>query len=373
MTLRPVDRDILDGITQAITQENYGFLYIDRAHEEIKDQYESREKSVLKAGSLSTSEIREALRKMADDENFSIERIRSGVFYWDPFGRGTRAGINDRLKGIFRDRIVVTTENIRQAFDLAHKDADFFADELRREGLLMRVAAGNREYYTVGTRLREETGEDDIDGKLKRRSVHGKISHEQLEDAIDVVATADVIGYLQSEGLVIDMEGAYLVTAALDEFARKAADDVADDVVAAFEDAGFVMPLREYEALVEAELDARSNVLAHVRSSGADLGQRDVIGAVRDRLAAEDGPGIETPDSEEIAVHRTPLDAQVENHAENLTRPVLADKTAATADTLKQGVREEIEALHLTNSAEGNAYVRARITEAAERRIDEEY
>ncbi|WP_435143346.1 hypothetical protein [Halobaculum sp. P14] len=373
MPLRPVDRDVLEDISQDIAQDNYGFLYVDRVRDQLKDQYESREKSKLKAPTLSTSETKEALREMAEDENYSIERIRSGVFYWDPFGTGTRTGITERLKGVFRNQMVVTTEDLRKAFDLAHEDAEFFANGLRRQDLVMRIAAGSREYYSVGRRLKEETGEDDLEGKLKRRSVHGKISHDQLEEAISVAATSDVIGYLQGEGLIIDMDGEYLVRAALDEFGKQTAADLADDVVSAFEDAGHVMPLREYETLLESEIDVRSNVLAHVRSSGADLSQDDVISAVREEFATDDEPTIEVLDSRNLAVHREPLEAQVESHATELTRPVLRDTTAATADSLKSEIRDDIEELHVTTSDEGNAYVRKQIRERAEELIDEEY
>ncbi|QZP39456.1 hypothetical protein [Halobaculum magnesiiphilum] len=374
MPLRPVDRDVLEDISQDISQSNYGFLYVDRVRDDLKDQYQSREKGRLKAPKLSTSDVKESLRDLAEDENYSLERIRSGVFYWDPFGSGTRTGITERLKGVFRDQMVVTTEDLRKAFDLAHEDADFFAKQLRRQNLVMRIAAGSRDYYSVGSRLKEETGEDDLKGKLKRRATHGKLSHGQLEEAISVAATSDVIGYLQGEGLIIDMDGEYLVRSALDEFAEKLADDLGDDVSRAFEDAGNVMPTGEYDSLIESEIEVRSNVLAHVRSSGADIGKRDVIEAVREQYDDEDGdPHVEVLDARSLAVAVEPFDRMVEGRAEDLTRPLLQDLTATTADNLKQELREEIEDLHLTTSDAGNAYARTKVRERGEALIDERF
>jgi len=373
MPLRPVDRDVLEDISQDITQSNYGFLYVDRVRDDLKDQYQSREKRRLKAPKLSNSDMKEALRDLAEDENYSLERIRSGVFYWDPFGSGTRTGITERLKGVFRDQMVVTTEDLRKAFDLAHEDADFFASQLRRQNLVMRIAAGSRDYYSVGSRLKEETGEDDLKGKLKRRSTHGKLSHGQLEEAISVAATSDVIGYLQGEGLIIDMDGEYLVRSALDEFAEKLADDLGDDVSRAFDDAGNVMPTGEYDSLVESEIEVRSNVLAHVRSSGADVDKRDVVEAVQDEYDEEGDPHIEVLEARSLAKATEPFERMVEARAEDLTRPLLQDLTAATADSLKSELREEIEELHLTTSDAGNAYARTQVRERGEELIDERF
>lgn len=373
MPIRPADRDALEDISQEVAQANYGFLYLDRVREEIKDQYRSRETGRLKAPSLSASDLREALREMADDENYSLERIRGGVFYWDPFGAGIRTGITERLKGIFRNQMVVTTEDLRQTFDLAHEDADFFATQLRRQDLVMRIAAGSREYYSVGHRLKEETGEDDLDGKLKRRSVHGKISHGQLEEAISVAATSDVIGYLQGEGLIIDMDGEYLVRAALDEFATNLAAELGDDVARAFEDAGHVMPVGEYDSLVESEIEVRSNALAHVRSSGADLSKRDVVAAVQAEYEDGDDLDVEVLDARNLAVHVEPFERMVEARAEELVRPLLDDLTATTADALEEELRAEVEDLHLTTSDSGNAYARTRVREHGETLIDEKF
>ncbi|WP_284063635.1 hypothetical protein [Halobaculum halobium] len=238
----------------------------------------------------------------------------------------------------------------------------------------MRIAAGSRDYYSVGSRLKEETGEDDLKGKLKRRSTHGKLSHGQLEEAISVAATSDVIGYLQGEGLIIDMDGEYLVRSALDEFAEKLGDDLGDDVARSFDDAGNVMPTGEYSSLIESEIEVRSNVLAHVRSSGADIGKRDVIEAVQSEYnddAAD--PHIDVLDARSLAVAVEPFEQMVEARAEDLTRPLLQDLTAATADSLKQELRESIDDLHLTTSDAGNAYARTQVRERGEELIDERF
>lgn len=377
MPIRPVDRDALADACRSVAQDEFGFVYVDRDRERIESEYESSDKSLVHADSLSKSDIEETLSTVASEETSSIERIRNGVFYVDPFGRGIDMGVAEELQELFRNQIVVTTEDLRQHFDLAVDDAEFFAEELRsgQRGLVMRIVAGNRSYYTVGPKLKDHVAEggEDLEDKLVHESLDGKISHGELEDAIAVSAVSDVIGYLQTEGYVVDLDGEYLVPAAIEEYTRWLAGEIADDVVDAFQSAGYVMPVAEYDSLLTEEIERRSNVLSAVRSSRGDLSERDVLRGVRERFDGTDNPEIERDDTRGLAVHVDPADETVESHADEVVRPVLNETTAQTPSSLLDSVRPEIEELRLASTTAANEYLRERITERADELIRDDF
>ena len=374
MPLRPVDKDALADACRSIARRNFGFVYVDRNQEEIKNEYESRDKSVIHTDSLSTSQIKEPLREIAGSDNFPFRQIRSGVFYMDPFGVGIDMGIAGELQRLFRSQIVITTEELRKRFDLAHDDAEFFAGELHDRDLVMRIVAGNRDYYTVGPKLKDHVDGDgeDLDDKLVHRSMNGKISHDQLEGAISVSAVSDVIDYLQNEGYVIDLDGEYLVPAALDEFTRWLAGEISEEVLEAFETAGFVMPVSEYRSLLTEAIESRSNVLAAVRSSRGETTEREIVDAVADRFAGGDSPQITTEDGQ-LAVHTGPFEEEIETHAQEVVRPVLNDTSAATPSSMLEDVKPDIEELRLAQTDAANQYVQRRITDRAEELIREDF
>jgi len=303
MSLRPVDRDVLSDACRSIAKENYGFVYVDRDEEDIKSEYQTGDKGLMNADSVSTADVKDGLEKIAGEETSPFERIRAGVYYVDPFGSGIGIdmggdmGIADELQQLFRNQIVITTEQLRQHFDLAHDDAEFFAEELRTNdrGLVMRIVAGNRDYYTVGSKLKDQVtgGGEDLQDKLIHRSRNGTLSHDKLEDAISVSAVSDVIDYLQTEGYVIDLDGEYLVPAAIEEFTRWLAAEIEDDVLAAFADANYVLPASEYHALLEEEIQRRSNVLSAVRSSRASTTDDEIVNAVTERFESDNSPQVE--------------------------------------------------------------------------------
>lgn len=373
MPLRPVDEDALAAACRSIARDSYGFVYVDRDEAAIKSEYESQDKSMIHVDSLTTAQIKDTLRDVASSDNYPFQQLRSGVFYMPPFGTGFEMGIAAELQRLFRSQIVVTVEELRNYFDLAFDDADFFASELADRNLVMRIVAGNRDYYTVGTKLKDHVeGEgEDLDDKLVHRSMNGKISHEQLEEAIAVSAVSDVIDYLGTEGYVIDLDGEYLVPAAIDEFTRWLAAEIQDDVVAAFETAGYVMPAGEYESLVTEQIEARSNVLASVRSSRGDVSERDIVSGVTDRFASEEEPQITT--DEGLAVQTEPATEEIETHAQELVRPVLNDTTAATPSSMLEDVKPEIEQLRLAQTEAANDYLQGRITDRAEELIREDF
>lgn len=366
MPVRPVDRDVLSDICGEIAQNNCGFLYVDRVKDRIKSEYESGGKSVLKAGSVTTASIEETLSALAANDAFEFRRLRSRAYYVSPFGGGgSETQIMSTLTALFRTQMVVTAEAIRDAFDIAHDDLSFFTRELRDRRFVMRIAAGNREYYTVGGYLEEETDEPGLTDKLETKSFSGKISHEQLEDAIAVSATSDVINYLQSEGYVVDLDGEYLVCSALGEFTRRLARDIADDVVDAFENAGYVMPSDEYDSLVERRIDEVSSVLDAARTVQDDtLSAAMVSRRVREDLGTERDIRVDGA----VAVHADPLSEVVDEYASDLVRQAMAAGGAATPSSVMEDVEAELEELHLASTEAGNTHVRGEIrADAAER------
>lgn len=375
MPIRPVDRDALADACRSVAEEKFGFVYVDRDKDRIISEYESTDTSLVNVDTLSRSGLQDSLEEIAAEESMPFEQIRSDVFYHDPFGRGVDMGVAEELQALFQNRIVVTTEQIRQRFDLAHDDAKFFADELRSNGrnLVMRIAAGSRDYYTVGPKLKDHVGSNaqDLDDKLTQQSSRGTVSHEKLEDTISVTAVSDVIDYLQTEGYVIDLDGSYLVPAALDEFTRWLADEIESDVVDTFEDSGNVVPVSEYDSLLRTEIDRLSDVLSAVRSSRGDTDESDILGGVRDRLA--ESAQLEVDERHGVAVKADAVDADVESHAEKIARDVLGGGTTMSLSSAKESATSEVEELRLAATDTANGYLRDRITERVHEQIEEDF
>ncbi len=375
MPLRPVDRDVLSDACRSIAQDNYGFVYVDRDEEEIKSEYQTGEKGLMNADSVSTADVKDGLEEIAAEETSPFERIRAGVYYVDPFGIGIDMGVADELQELFRNQIVITTEQLRQHFDLAHDDAEFFAEELRTNdrGLVMRIVAGNRDYYTVGPKLKDHVGDsgEDLDDKLIHRSRNGTLSHEKLEGAISVAAVSDVIDYLQTEGYVVDLDGEYLVPAALDEFTRWLADEIESEVVDAFDDSGHVVPAAEYDSLIRSEVERLSDVFSAVRSSRGDTDEREIVTGVRDRLA--DNIQIEVDERHGVATKRDAVEADIESYSDEIVQDVLGGKSTMSLPNAKEAAREQVEQLQLAVTDTANSYLRDQITERVHEQIEEEF
>ncbi len=375
MPLRPVDRDVLSDACRSIAQDNYGFVYVDRDEGDIKSEYQTGEKGLMNADSVSTADVKDGLEEIAAKETSPFERIRAGVYYVDPFGIGIDMGVADELQELFRNQIVITTEQLRQHFDLAHDDAEFFTEELRTNdrGLVMRIVAGNRDYYTVGPKLKDHVGDsgEDLDDKLIHRSRNGTLSHEKLEDAISVAAVSDVIDYLQTEGYVVDLDGEYLVPAALDEFTRWLADEIESEVVDAFDDSGHVIPAAEYDSLIRSEVERLSDVFSAVRSSRGDTDEREIVTGVRDRLA--DNIQIEVDERHGVAAKRDAVEADIESYSDEIVQDVLGGKSTMSLPNAKEAAREQVEQLQLAVTDTANSYLRGQITERVHEQIEEEF
>lgn len=371
MPLRPVDTDRLGDICISIARENYGFLYLDRVSETIKERYEGAETALTKAGSLTRKAIKESLQELAGDQYENLRQVRSGVYYYDVFSAGHDKRIPNQLKDLFiSTQQVVTAEQIRNEFNLAVDDVEFFLDKLVENDMLFRIATGSQAYYSVGSLLKEQTGqnrlEDELREQAKGSAPMGILSHDELERIISVNATSDVIGYLEQQlGFLADLDGEYLVWGALDEYGRWLAEEVADDVIDEFAAAGHAMSTAEYREVVTAEIEQRTDVLDHVSRRRRD----DIIDAVQDGIESVTAVEVEG----QIAADRDPLGDEIEAHADKVVDPLLAELTAATPSVLKEEAAESVADLQLAETEQANDYLQKKVRDRVEEKIDEAF
>lgn len=371
MSLRPVDTDTLGRISIEIAKENYGFIYVDRVANEITERYESSDTPITKAGSLSRTDVKEALQDIASEDWENIERIRSGVFYYAVFSSAPPDRILNRLRDLFMStQQVITAEQLRSEFDLAVEDTEFFADKLVSHDLLSRIATGSREYYSVGWKLKEETGQNQLKDELIEQSRNGSpigvLSHEELEQIISVNATSDVIHYLEGQlGLVSDLDGQYLVWGSITEYGEWMAEEIADDVADEFESTGYAMPKSEYTEVVKSMIAKQSTVLEQLSRQK----RGEVVDAVKAGLSTV--ADVNTEGS--VAVHETPLKDEIHAHAEKVVDPLLARGAGASQSTVEEEAAEEIADLRLADSERANEYLRNRVQERANELIEEDF
>lgn len=367
MPLRPVDTDTLAEICRSIALDNYGFLYVDRVKDDLQSAYEGAEKKLWNAGTLSASDVKQALQEIASDEFSELERLRTGVYYYDPFGSGSGQGVANELTRLFRQQLVVTSETLRNRFDLAIDDVDFFAGELADRKLVRRIATGERDYFTIGPRLKEQTGEAGVDDMLTQRAVNGKISHDQLEKVVNVAATADVIRYLEGEGFVVDLDGEYLVESAIDDFGAHLADEVADAVEEEFESARYVLPEEELNSVLRTEVSARFDVLSRL---GREMEDR-VLAATRDALAGS--LGLE--DHRQVVTKQPEFDDYVAGEAARIKEEVEAGDgpPPARQSEYEEAAAESIEELAPGKTPGANRYIREAVEDAFGDLVAEEF
>lgn len=365
MPLRPTDTGLLVDVATSVALQNYGFLYIDRVNDKIRSQYESGDKSRLKASSLSSTDMKKALEDIANDEYSELQCLRSGVYYYDPFGTGDNEGITTELTTLFRQQLVVTSEGLRSRFDLAIDDIDFFANELEERNLVRRIATGDRDYYTIGSRLKEQAGEAGVDARLREKATYGKLSHDQLENVINVSATSDVIRYLETEGFIIDLDGEYLVESAIPRFGTSLADEIADDVAAEFENSGYVLPSDEFSQIVENEVSERSDVLAQARGV-----RRDILSATEDAL--EDR--LELEEDAPVVLQTEEFEPNVSRRAEEIKREVTdSGEPLATESDFRDVGHPMVEDVHVGTAQQANEYARDAIRDHFDELVADEF
>jgi len=364
MTILPVDTDVLEDVCRNIAQNNYGFIYVPEQKNEIKSGYEGADIGLVKAKSLSLSDIREALSKMSSDEFTSIEQLRDGVYYVDPFGVQGNMKITQELTNLFGQRLVVTGETLRSRFSLAIDDMEFFTDELADRNYLRRITAGKRDYYTIGPKLKEHANDVGLDARLIREASNGKIAHSDLERVIDVDATTDVIRYLDREGYIVDLDGEYLVEKAIDEYGRYLAAEISDSVEAEFADATYILRTSEYEQIIENSIESQFDVLSDARSV-----RREILDAVEATLTEQLDLEIET---ETVRV-RNSFDRCIEEQARHILEETKREYNVfGSPSEFLDRAEDRFEELQLTNDERVDQYIQQAVKEQYETFVNEE-
>lgn len=371
MPLRPVDSDRLGDICISVAQKNFGFLYLDRVANRIKEEYESSDTGLTKAGTLTRRAIKDSLGKLAGEEYENLRQIRSGVYYYDVFSAGHDKRIPNRLKDLFvSTQQVITAEQIRNEFNLAVDDVDFFVDKLVENDMLFRIATGSQEYYSVGSLLKEQTGQNRLEDELREQAKGsapiGILSHDELEQIISVNATSDVIRYLEQQlNFLTDLDGESLVWGALEDYGRWMADEIADDITEELAAVGHAMPTAEYREVITNAIEKRTDLLDQVSRRRRD----EVIDAVQEGLSEVEDIEIDG----QIAGHLPPMKEDIEAHAGKIIDPLLADATAATPSALKEEAAAEIKGLRLAEMEAANEYLREKVRERADKLIEEAF
>lgn len=271
--VRPVSTEVLQGICEDVAMENYGFVYLSDHKGEIKESYEQTETGFKYKSSLSLSDIKEGMQEIADDEFNSFERLRGDSYFLNPFENPRGQRIGDELESLFTTNLVLHKKRLESKFDIAPTDVDYFARKLIEEGYITRIPAGERDYFVGGPKLKDETSRDiSLEAQLKNRSdAEGKLSHRELEEIIDVAATENVIDYLSQNDFIIDLDGEYLVQAALDEFAEALAARIEDSVAEEFQESEYVLHKPEFDQVVENKINESTNILKEARSVRNDI------------------------------------------------------------------------------------------------------
>lgn len=365
MSLLPVDTDALERVCRSVALDSYGFLYASDQKEKIKTGYENAEKGVFNARSLSMSDLRPAMEEIAGEEFSDIEKIRDGVYYVDPFGAREGNNIKDELTNLFGQRLVVTGETLRSRFSLAIDDVDFFVDELVQRDYVRRVTAGKRDYYTIGPRLKEHADDVGLDARLRSEATHGKISHSDLENVIDVVATTDVIRYLDREGYIVDLDGEYLVEEAIDEYADYVAGEIAETVEDEFADSSYALRDDTFEEVLRQSIEGRVDVLSKARRIESDL-----LEAVEASLAERLGLNR---DPRGIVTMQEPLDEFAESEARRILSEVKAEYDVFSSPSeFTERAADRFDDLHAASDPQVEEYIEDEVRERFERIVEEE-
>jgi hypothetical protein len=363
--IRSVDEETLQDICRDIALDNFGFLYVNDHKDQIKSSYTTAETGWTKKGDLSLSDIEETMESIADDDIVPFDRRRSGVYYYDPFETREGSRVSDELKSIFTYDLVINRQTLEKRFDIAPTDVDFFASELEGEDYIQRIATGDRDYYVSGPRLKDETsGDASVDSRLQEEANHGTISHADLETVIDVAATSDVIRFLEKNDFIVDLDGEYLVKNAMDAYASHLAGEVEDEALSEFGDIG-ILPLSEFEQVIQNEVDEVFDVLPHLGRKDAE----ELITALREELAASHGLDV----ARDLVIDQERFEPYVTRRAEQIRDDIEDEYELAAPSDYHEHGDPEIEEIEVSDAGRVNKYVRESIKEAFSVLVDERF
>ena len=368
------DKEVLQDVCRGIALENYGFVYLSDDKGEIRARYESQGgddglvgtlKNAVGGRSISVEDLQGTLEEIANDDLNEFERLRTGVYFYDPANAPGESDVAKTLEQLFKYDLVVSERELKSRFNLAKKDIDFFTGRLEQEEYLKRITTGEHgDYFTIGPQLKDESGDAGVDVRLKKKSKQGLLAHADLESVIDAAATSDVIQYLEKEAFIVKLDDKYLVRSAIDEFGAAMAERFVEDVVEEFEAVNGVMATTEFRTLVENELSARSDVLSHV---GRQTRLRDEIGdAVLD--AVKDAAGIEFDARDEVAVLTEAFDHRVGERSRAIVRQIEAEYDGVVPS---RSVYLEMAEPHFSDLSVGSEVADGYYRDAVEERVGE--
>lgn len=367
------DKEALQDVCRDIALENYGFLYVNDDKEEIRSRYDSRGgdegiagkvKNAIGGNSIGMEALQSSLEEIAGDDFNDFQRLRTGVYFHDPFNARQGEEVTNTLTQLFKYEIVVPEREMKSRFNLAKKDVDFFTKRLEEEDYIERITTSDHgDYFTIGSQLKDESGDAGVDARLRKKAKQGLIAHADLEAVIDAAATDDVIRYLEHEDFIVELEGKYLVRSGIEEFAAHVADDIGDHVEEAFADAAYVLPNGEFEQVVENEVDAEFDVLEHLDRSDRSW----VLEHVREAVAAELGLD---DDPRDVVVHDEPFEEYADRRAAEILEEV-DDPSLGSADAFSEAGHERIEELQLSNAEVADRYIHEEIRAAYDERVEE--
>jgi len=359
------DKEILQDVCTEIALENYGFLYVNDDKEEIRSRYESRErdeglvqtvKDTLGSGRLGIEELQQTLEEIASDDFNDFQRLRTGVYFHDPFKGRKGDEVTETLTQLFKLEIVVPERELKSRFNLAKEDVDFFTGRLEEENYIERITTSDHgDYFTIGTQLKGESDNAGVDARLRKKASQGRIAHADLESVIDAAATSDVIRYLEHEGFIIALDEKYIVRSDVESFATHVARAVDDHVADAFEESAYVLPIPEYERIVENEVEAEFEVLEHLNAND----RTEVLEEVCDALTAE----LDLEEKRNVIVQREQFDEYVRTRAREI-REEVDDGTLGTPSAFREVGYPRIEELRVSDSTVANEFVHEQLKEA---------
>jgi hypothetical protein len=373
--VRPVSTEVLQDICEDIVRDNYGFVYLADHKNEIKEQYEQAETGFKYTNSLSLSDIKEGMQEIADDDFNSFERLRGDAYFLNPLNRGWGQRIGDELESLFTTNLVLHKKRLEKKFDIAPNDVDYFARKLSESGYISRIPAGERDYFVGGSELKDETSRDiGLDAQLKSRAdTEGKLSHQELEQIIDVAATENVIDYLSQNDFVIDLNGEYLVQAALNEFAESLCDRIADPVAEEFQESKYVLHKPEFEQVIENKINESTNILKEARSVRNEILSKTEE-ALTEQLNLTDRPAYNMIVMSDSTLDGQGFDEFVDEQARAVKKQVArSDVTITKKSEQVSAGNERIGELQLGRTEKSREFIQNEIEDRYEDLVDQEW
>ena len=372
--VRPIDTEVLQRISREIAMNNYGFLYLEDHVNEITERYEQAETGLRHKSSLSQSSLQSGLQEIAEDDFNSFEQLRGNAYYLNPFETRRGQQIGTELQSLFTANLVVNANKIQSQFRIAPTDVEFFTTQLLDEGYVSRIPAGERDYFVSGPRLADETaGDVSLESQLKTKAdSHGRISHRELEEIIDVAATTNVIDYLEANDFIVELDDEYLVVSAVREFAESLATELSEVVADEFIESDYVLHTTEFRQVLENQINDRRDVLTQARGM-----KREIIDLTQEALINR----LDLTEQQEMIIfYDEQLGAEgfaefIEGQAETISSRVMNDSEVTVTKPSDQITAGEqlIEELQVGRTERSQTFIQDQIKQEYEQLVQDEW